>query len=407
MNRVVVILIIAVVGCSESFGQKVVGKITETGSGEAVQFANVYFASTMIGTTSNPDGTFELKQFPPGKYDLTVSFVGYNTYSKSIEVKKGETVNVTIELVAEVISLPEIYVTADTSNWKQNYRVFRDHFLGTTRASTKAGIINKKKLAFYFDQQDRTLYAHAREPMVIKNEWLGYQITYDMVSFELQYKKGKLAYYGVPRFSYLEPKNKATQRRWDKNRKKEYKGSLLHFFRSMAAGQFEEDEFLVYELFKIPNPNRLPEDVIRERLAYHRNQVKTNPRGSITITGSTLNGVLGDSLSYYARERRKPIYIDSIGRRFRTGKELIEGDYVTFKGILLVVYRGAKEAIEYPFKARSTPSFQESRLHINEKLKLYENGYYEDVRNIFVEGYLSWAGTMASILPTDYAPPND
>ncbi|MEM7108582.1 MAG: carboxypeptidase-like regulatory domain-containing protein, partial [Bacteroidota bacterium] len=65
-------------------GQAIKGKITESGTGEPVQFANVYFASTMIGTTSNPDGTFILNRFPEGKYDLTVSFVGYNTYSKSI-----------------------------------------------------------------------------------------------------------------------------------------------------------------------------------------------------------------------------------------------------------------------------------------------------------------------------------
>ena len=73
--------------------------------------------------------------------------------------------------------------------------------------------------------------------------------------------------------------------------------------------------------------------------------------------------------------------------------------------MLRIVYKGAKEAKEYPYKSRSIPSWQESTLHIKENLTMYDNGYYEDVRSTFVEGYWSWVGTMASILPMDYMPP--
>ena len=66
--------------------QIIKGKVTESGSGEPVQFANVYCASTMLGTTTNLDGTFTLDNLPPGKYDLTVSFVGYYTYSRAVEI---------------------------------------------------------------------------------------------------------------------------------------------------------------------------------------------------------------------------------------------------------------------------------------------------------------------------------
>ncbi|MEM7108270.1 MAG: carboxypeptidase-like regulatory domain-containing protein, partial [Bacteroidota bacterium] len=369
-------------------------------------FANVYFASTMIGTTSNPDGTFILNRFPEGKYDLTVSFVGYNTYSKSIEVTANEVIEVQIELLPEVVSLPEVFVTADTSNWKRNFQSFQGYFLGTTPASEKTEILNKKKLAFYDDTGQKTLYAHAREPLVIKNEWLGYMVTYDMVSFQMEYRKGQLAYYGVPRFSFLEPKNKAVQRRWERNRKKEYKGSLLHFFRSMAQGNFANDKFIVFEIFKIPNPDRLPDELINERIARYRGKRTELSGGAVTISVNG-TGTLkpDDSLSYYLRERRKAKVIDSLGRQFKTGKELMEGDRVNYRGMLQIVYKGAKEAIEYPFKSRSTPSWQESRLHIKDTLRLYDNGYYEDVRSTYVEGYWSWTGTMASILPMDYVPP--
>ncbi|MEM9859017.1 MAG: carboxypeptidase-like regulatory domain-containing protein [Bacteroidota bacterium] len=385
--------------------QIIKGKVTESGSGESVQFANVYCASTMLGTTTNPDGTFTLDNLPPGKYDLTVSFVGYNTYSRAVEIKAKETLEINIELIPEVVNLPEVFVTADTSNWKRNFQSFRSYFLGTTPASEKAQILNKKTLAFYDDYSQRTLYAHAREPLVIKNEWLGYEITYDMISFQMEYKMGRLAYYGVPRFSYLASKNKATEKRWEKNRKKEYRGSLLHFFRSMVSGNFENDKFIVFELFKIPNPDRMPELVINEAISRYREKLKSSTGGAITINASGATLGLNDSLSYYMRERRKPKVIDSLGRQFKTGKELVDDNILNYKGMLRIVYKGAKEAKEYPYKSRSIPSWQESTLHIKENLTMYDNGYYEDVRSTFVEGYWSWVGTMASILPMDYMPP--
>ena len=400
------ILLIVLVG-KKGHSQKVLGKITDSRTNQPVQFANVYFANTTIGTTTNPEGTFKLSGFPAGKYDLTVSFVGYNTYSRSLELKGNETLQIAIELVPEVVNLPEVFITADTSNWKRNFQSFRNYFLGTTPASTKAQITNKKALAFYDDNNQRTLYAHAREPLVIRNDWLGYEITYDMISFQMEYRDGKLAYYGVPRFSYLKPKNKSKEKRWERNRNKAYKGSLLHFFRSMAEGNFEKDEFLVLELLKIPNPDRLPDKLIDERISYYQKGVKAASGGLVTISvggANVLNG--SDSLSYYLKERRKPKEVDSLGRQFKTGKELLEGDYVNYIGMLQIIYKGAKEALEYPFKSRSTPGYQESRLHIKDRLKLYDNGYYEDVRSTYIEGYWSWIGTMASLLPMDYVPPN-
>ncbi len=373
--------------------QKIEGFVTEAGKAEPVQFANVYFANTTIGTTTNEEGYFVMGGFTSGKYDLTVSFVGYNTYSRSIEVRPNEEIKITIELIPEVVSLPEIFVTADTSDWYDNFAEFRKYFLGTTRASKQCEIVNKRSLAFYFDPKERILYAHGREPLVIRNGWLGYEIVYDLVSFEMNHEIRKLAYYGIPRFDFLQAGNKKEERHWKKNRKKVYMGSLLHFFRSVTAESFEEDKFEVQELFKIPNPDRLPEKIIQDRMAYHRERVVK--RG---VTNAS------DSLSYYVSEKRKPKYIDSLGIKFKDGSKLMNQDTVDYKGILKVVYKGAKESMTYPFKKNPRPGFQKSLLHIYGKLKLYENGYYEDVRSTFVEGYWSWTGTMSNILPMDYVP---
>ena len=161
------------------------------------------------------------------------------------------------------------------------------------------------------------------------------------------------------------------------------------------------------ELLKIPKPDRLPDKLIDERISYYQKGVKAASGGSVTISVGSANVLNGsDSLSYYLKERRKPKEVDSLGRQFKTGKELLEGDYVNYIGMLQIIYKGAKEALEYPFKSRSTPGYQESRLHIKDRLKLYDNGYYEDVRSTYIEGHCSWIGTMACLLPMDYVPPN-
>ena len=58
------------------------GKITS--KGEALPFANVYLANTKLGTASNEEGFFELKNIPNGDYTLISSSVGFNLKSLKI-----------------------------------------------------------------------------------------------------------------------------------------------------------------------------------------------------------------------------------------------------------------------------------------------------------------------------------
>ena len=64
------------------------GKITS--KGEALPFANVYLANTKLGTSSNEDGFFELKNIPNGDYTLVSSSVGFNLKSLKIRLTGNE-----------------------------------------------------------------------------------------------------------------------------------------------------------------------------------------------------------------------------------------------------------------------------------------------------------------------------
>ncbi len=377
------------------------GVIQDKESGAPIEFASVFFANTSIGTNSESDGQFLLDGFLPGKYDLTVSFVGYKTYSLPLEIRQDQKLSLTIKLEKDAVELPEIFVRPDTAGWLANFREFRNLFLGKNPASKACEIENPGALLFYFNPEKKTLFAHAKEPLRIRNEWLGYELIYDLKSFQCDYASGRLAYTGIPRFEPLETSSSRKEKRWNKRRQKEYEGSLLHFIRTLHDGKLKEEKFEVQAVHKIPNPNRLPPDLVERKLAHYREKARTQ-----ATQGGTVILNAKDSLSFYASENRKPIYLDSLGKKYPSGKRLVQDGLLTYVGELALTYKGAKESMDYPYKRGRSPRYPVSKIILEAPLRIYANGYYEEVQSLFVDGYLGWSGTTASLLPLDYYPPD-
>ena len=66
-----------------------------------------------VGTITNENGEFELVNIPIGRYDLQVSFMGYEPYAiRNLELTSGKEKFVTIELQEQVIKVEEVLVTA-------------------------------------------------------------------------------------------------------------------------------------------------------------------------------------------------------------------------------------------------------------------------------------------------------
>ena len=76
------ILIISFFSLSQSaFTQsvKVYGTITNDLNNEPIPFANIIIEGTMIGTTSDINGNYEILELPPGTYNFKCSYIGYDT----------------------------------------------------------------------------------------------------------------------------------------------------------------------------------------------------------------------------------------------------------------------------------------------------------------------------------------
>jgi hypothetical protein len=102
----------------QSFGQfkqTLRGVVVDQASKVTLPGANVALKNggTPLGTITNGNGEFELKNVPIGRYELTVSFLGYEPFVvKNLELESGKEKVIDVELTEKVEGIEEIVVTA-------------------------------------------------------------------------------------------------------------------------------------------------------------------------------------------------------------------------------------------------------------------------------------------------------
>jgi outer membrane receptor for ferrienterochelin and colicin len=86
------------------------GKITDSNSGEALMFSNIFVKELSTGTTSDLDGNYNLV-LPEGSYTLEFSFVGYTSITvTAVKIMAGKDTEMDVQL-SEGETLQEIVVT--------------------------------------------------------------------------------------------------------------------------------------------------------------------------------------------------------------------------------------------------------------------------------------------------------
>ncbi len=115
MYKVLLILLLfplCCVGQSVQYGT-IVGIIFDNRTNLPLTDANIVLEGDKTGTISDKNGKFTLNHIAEGNYTLTVSYMGYQSYRKNIQVKKGQTVSLTIKLFETQFTANEINVNAN------------------------------------------------------------------------------------------------------------------------------------------------------------------------------------------------------------------------------------------------------------------------------------------------------
>jgi hypothetical protein len=92
LNLLFGLLILSSICFGQHSKNQIKGVVTDSLTNEPVPYANVYFANTSIGTSTNEKGEYSLAGFADGKYDLTISSVGFKLTQYPLEFS-GTTYN--------------------------------------------------------------------------------------------------------------------------------------------------------------------------------------------------------------------------------------------------------------------------------------------------------------------------
>ncbi len=98
---------------TSTFGQQKVtlnGYIKDSANGEALIGATVFVKEANTGTVTNEYGFFSIT-LPGGSYTVSVSYIGYRTQVKSVELAQNQRLE--IELVAEAEELEEVVISGE------------------------------------------------------------------------------------------------------------------------------------------------------------------------------------------------------------------------------------------------------------------------------------------------------
>lgn len=247
MLKNVPFIVLILIGYS-SYSQIISGVIFDNKTKEPLPGASIYLDGTTLGTTSDMDGNFELDTKSSQNATLVISFVGYETQLLSLSNFKNIK---NVYLKEGSNQLREVKLGLDIWSRSKKMRIFKTEFLGKTPASSQCNIINEKDIILVYNSEENTLTAYADVPIIVKNKYLGYELSYVIVDFEIQFGTdlqgfrytNKVYYAGTTFFKELKKK---TKKKIITNREKEFHGSLVHFMRSLASSQLVENKFQIF-----------------------------------------------------------------------------------------------------------------------------------------------------------------
>lgn len=385
------------------------GKVLDAESNLPLEFATVFINNTTLGSITDKEGNFEIKT-PEGKYELIISFIGYQTFSYSFNTSFLAD-NYTFKVFPEVFDLDEANVSEKRDKeWYTNLELFSYYFLGNSTNAQNCKIKNPEVLVLDKESNKNILSAKAKEPIIIDNPNLGFTIQYVLESFEHNLEQKTTTYAGFPFFIDHEPKNKRRLKSINEQRLRAYYGSLTHFMRSLYENNLENEGFKVYGLVDLKHSldeEKSPLESLKAYLKEDNNYVLLDSLTRISIEENKSVKEVGIS--------EKPLERDFLVEFSRNG--LL---FFTYPNPIFIVF--LKEYEEPGFrseivgmgstkitdsrtwevKVTSADRQQISRLNILGKaVQILENGSYFHPLDIFVEGYMAWE-KVADLMPLDF-----
>ena len=390
--------------CFKAKSQQVEGIVLNGKDNSALVGASVFINNSSRGTITNSSGKFLITGFTENNFDLIISYVGFNTQSIQINSQNVKSVH-TIKLFPRVQPMDEVTIMAtDKNGWEHWGRIFTDLFIGVSDFAGSCTIDNPEVLRFYYNKKTSIVHAFSNAPVIINNKALGYIIKYQLEDFVYDPNKGISGFAGYSTFEEMPSRNNNKSKKWQKNREDAYKGSILHFMRSVYIDKVSENGFDVHEKLRVYNKDSV----------YAQIYNKLAPQ--MVHLGTRVYRVKAPNNDTHFFEPNntipKPAYIDLVDTAqfsFKNASTLDSSKKQRsfyFRDYLEVTYKNAIEKSDYlryyflPQNAK-VPQRSDVYLSVEEPLVIEEDGLYFNPINPLLSGYWVWS-KMAGTLPSDY-----
>jgi hypothetical protein len=222
------------------------GRVTNAATGQPLEFANVFFANTTIGTSTDTSGRFELRSVQPGTYMLVVSLVGFIPARQEVVLTPGEVLTRDFGLQIREVRSDEVEVEGeDPWLWRRELGLFTKAFVGTTDNSALCSIVNPQVINFHRDVKTGFLLADSDSTIIVENRAVGFRLYVVLERFEWDTEQDIGRYAVYPRFEPLVATTPEESLAWKKNRTRTYAGSLKHFLAALIEGKVDEAMFSI------------------------------------------------------------------------------------------------------------------------------------------------------------------
>jgi hypothetical protein len=411
-----ILFIFLVMGIITSAQVSLKGKVLSADTRQPVVAANVYLSSTSVGTITDAKGEFLIPRFPAGRFDLVVSFIGYETYK--LELRSDQLPGqLEIVLQPKTNELKEVIVESyDKDGWEKYGKIFTDNFIGTASFSQDCKLINADAVHFKFEKKRNIIKATADEQLIIENHALGYILKYNLTLFEFNPDTKEFFFQGFPFFEEMQTDRRGLSKRWIENRQAAYYGSITHFMRSLYRNKLGEQEFEIKKIVSVSADEHKRVEALYRNLP---KEIRTRQKTLITGTGKELTikdsagSIPEDSLAYYESVAKQPDKSMVLISTLLNADSIAYGIDSFTVGLLFdarvqVAYKPQRHPIEYqryfPKNVFSAPINSVIYLMHGKPVIVLANGSYFDGSELMIQGYWAWWEKMCTKLPFEYWP---
>lgn len=225
--------------------QSVSGYVYDAAGDFPLEGAFVYLDGTTYSASTNSEGAFTINVGQQLSAALVVKYIGYQT--AIIQNPFSYQTKIKVTLKEDTIKMDELVISGETVfSRKEMLAVFREQFLGKTKAGNSCKILNEDDIRLYYEVATNTLRAESDKPIRIQNKRLKYNVEFDLVDFQVHYTKKTLSPFSMQTSYYAGTsffKDVSEKENIKKKRDEVYRGSLLHFMRTIASNRWTEEHY--------------------------------------------------------------------------------------------------------------------------------------------------------------------